>query len=52
MFIQRMGSLSNLALVPDKLPSQSIAEQNLNYEIMPSEHLQNKVDFFITPYNK
>ena len=30
----------------------SIAEENLDYDIMPSEMLQNKVDYFITPYNK
>ena len=30
----------------------SIAEQVLNYEIIPENSLQTKIDYFITPYNK
>jgi len=29
-----------------------IAQKMLNYELMPRDHLQSKIDFYITPYNK
>lgn len=30
----------------------SIAEQILDYELIPEDQIQSKIDYFITPYNK
>ena len=37
---------------PEKKNSLSVVKDNLDYEIAPDEHIQQKVNFFITPYNK